>query len=105
MLISQRLFSEAKQLLPGGVNSPVRSFAKVGGQPLFIKRAKGAFLFDDVAVLTFKLTFAELINCFGTSGAFLLCRELPLEGEFGIPGAERFVVLFVVTVLVDLNFS
>ena len=44
---SQRLFLEAKQLLPGGVNSPVRSFAKVGGQPLFIKRAKGAFLFDE----------------------------------------------------------
>ena len=44
---SRRLFSEAKQLLPGGVNSPVRSFSKVGGQPLFIKKAKGAFLFDE----------------------------------------------------------
>ena len=44
---SQRLFSEAKQLLPGGVNSPVRSFSKVGGQPLFIKKAKGPFLFDE----------------------------------------------------------
>ena len=44
---SMRLFSEAKQLLPGGVNSPVRSFSKVGGQPLFIKKAKGPFLFDE----------------------------------------------------------
>ena len=44
---SQRLFSEAKRLLPGGVNSPVRSFSKVGGQPLFIKKAKGPFLFDE----------------------------------------------------------
>ena len=44
---SQRLFSEARQLLPGGVNSPVRSFSKVGGQPLFIKSAKGAFLYDE----------------------------------------------------------
>ena len=44
---STRLFAEAKRLLPGGVNSPVRSFSKVGGQPLFIKKAKGPFLFDE----------------------------------------------------------
>jgi len=43
---SKRLFSEAQQYIPGGVNSPVRAFRSVGGQPLFIKRAKGCRLYD-----------------------------------------------------------
>ncbi|HET8855258.1 MAG TPA: glutamate-1-semialdehyde 2,1-aminomutase [Salinimicrobium sp.] len=44
---SSQLFSEAKEVLPGGVNSPVRAFSAVGGDPVFIKRAKGAYLFDE----------------------------------------------------------
>ncbi len=43
---SAKLFAEAQQLIPGGVNSPVRAFRSVGGQPRFIKCAKGARLFD-----------------------------------------------------------
>jgi glutamate-1-semialdehyde 2,1-aminomutase len=43
---SARLFSEAQRYIPGGVNSPVRAFRSVGGQPRFIKRAKGARLYD-----------------------------------------------------------
>ena len=43
---SQQLFSRAQQSIPGGVNSPVRAFKSVGGTPLFIKRAKGAYLYD-----------------------------------------------------------
>ncbi len=43
---SARLFSEAQQLIPGGVNSPVRAFRSVGGQPRFIARAKGSRLYD-----------------------------------------------------------
>ncbi len=38
--------AQAKELFPGGVNSPVRSFAAVGGNPLFFKKAQGAYLFD-----------------------------------------------------------
>ena len=44
---SQDLFSRALQSIPGGVNSPVRAFKSVGGTPLFIKRAKGAYLYDE----------------------------------------------------------
>ena len=44
--ISQKLFSEAQQVIPGGVNSPVRAFRQVGGTPLFMSSAKGAYLFD-----------------------------------------------------------
>ncbi len=43
---SIKLFAEAQQLIPGGVNSPVRAFRSVGGQPRFMKRAKGARLYD-----------------------------------------------------------
>lgn len=43
---SQNLFARAQQSIPGGVNSPVRAFKSVGGTPLFIKKAKGAYLYD-----------------------------------------------------------
>ena len=40
------LFSQAQAVIPGGVNSPVRAFKAVGGEPIFIERAEGAYLFD-----------------------------------------------------------
>src|SRR5512147_2228503 len=43
---SQQLFATAQKLFPGGVNSPVRAFRSVGGQPLFIERGEGAYLRD-----------------------------------------------------------
>src|SRR6201996_1616928 len=43
---SQALFERAQQSIPGGVNSPVRAFRSVGGTPLFMKRAEGAYLYD-----------------------------------------------------------
>ena len=43
---SQQLFSRAQHSIPGGVNSPVRAFKSVGGTPLFITKAKGAYLYD-----------------------------------------------------------
>lgn len=43
---SESLYAQAQQLIPGGVNSPVRAFTGVGGTPLFIERADGAYLFD-----------------------------------------------------------
>ncbi len=46
MSLSSEMFIEAKKHIPGGVNSPVRSFNSVGGDPIFIKSAKGAYLTD-----------------------------------------------------------
>ncbi|PSU46120.1 glutamate-1-semialdehyde-2,1-aminomutase [Photobacterium frigidiphilum] len=43
---SADLFAKAQEIIPGGVNSPVRAFAGVGGSPLFIERADGAYIFD-----------------------------------------------------------
>ncbi|QDO92726.1 glutamate-1-semialdehyde-2,1-aminomutase [Formosa sediminum] len=57
---SSALFAEAEQVIPGGVNSPVRAFKAVGGTPLFIKEAKGAYLIDED-----NNTFIDYINSWG----------------------------------------
>lgn len=57
---SQHLFEEAQHYIPGGVNSPVRAFKAVGGKPLFIKSAKGAFITDED-----DNDYIELINSWG----------------------------------------
>lgn len=44
---SELLFERAQQSIPGGVNSPVRAFKSVGGNPVFFKKAKGAYLYDE----------------------------------------------------------
>lgn len=46
MTSNQELFARARKLLPGGVNSPVRAFKSVGGEPFFTARADGPFLWD-----------------------------------------------------------
>nr|WP_315007309.1 glutamate-1-semialdehyde 2,1-aminomutase [uncultured Capnocytophaga sp.] len=43
---SSELFKQAQEVLPGGVNSPVRAFNAVGGTPIFVERAQGAYLYD-----------------------------------------------------------
>src|SRR4029077_4471899 len=43
---SKELFQRAQKSIPGGVNSPVRAFRSVGGTPLFIRKAKGSYLYD-----------------------------------------------------------
>ena len=44
--MSESRFQQAQQFIPGGVNSPVRAFKSVGGEPIFMQRAKGAYLWD-----------------------------------------------------------
>jgi len=43
---SSTLFNEAKNYIPGGVNSPVRAFKGVGGEPIYFERGEGAYLYD-----------------------------------------------------------
>ncbi|MEM9830058.1 MAG: glutamate-1-semialdehyde 2,1-aminomutase [Bacteroidota bacterium] len=57
---SQTLFEEAQNYIPGGVNSPVRAFRAVGGNPLFIKSAEGAYVYDED-----DNQYIELINSWG----------------------------------------
>jgi glutamate-1-semialdehyde 2,1-aminomutase len=44
---SKQLFAQAKKVIPGGVNSPVRAFKAVGGDPVFFSHAKGAYMYDE----------------------------------------------------------
>ena len=44
---SSALFKEAQRVIPGGVNSPVRAFKAVGGTPIFVEKAAGAYLYDE----------------------------------------------------------
>ena len=46
MTDSTALFSRAQSFIPGGVNSPVRAFKGVGGTPVFIQKAQGAYIYD-----------------------------------------------------------
>ncbi len=57
------LFAQAQKVIPGGVNSPVRAFKAVGGEPIFIKRAQGAFLFDtnDKPYVDYVLSWGPMI--------------------------------------------
>ena len=57
---SKVLFEQAQNYIPGGVNSPVRAFKAVGGDPLFIKSAKGAYMYDEDGN-----KFIDMINSWG----------------------------------------
>ncbi len=62
--LSHELFTEARRYIPGGVNSPVRAFRSVGGEPFFVERASGAHIWD--------VDGRELIDYVGTWGPAIL---------------------------------
>ena len=66
---SEALFARAQQLIPGGVNSPVRAFRSVGGNPLFIARGEGSHIFDADG--------NEYIDYVGSWGPLLLGHRHP----------------------------
>ncbi|MGJ8638736.1 MAG: glutamate-1-semialdehyde 2,1-aminomutase [Opitutaceae bacterium] len=61
---SEQLFNRAKELIPGGVNSPVRAFRSVGGAPFFTRRAEGAHLYtaDGIDLIDFVCTWGPAIH-------------------------------------------
>src|SRR5258706_7422591 len=61
---SETLFQRAQEIIPGGVNSPVRAFRGVGGTPLFIDQALGSRIFDADNV--------QYIDCVGSWGPMIL---------------------------------
>ena len=66
---SELLFAEALKYIPGGVNSPVRAFRGVGGQPFFVDRAKGCRVYD--------VDGNEYIDYVGTWGPAILGHAYP----------------------------
>jgi len=82
---SQQLFNRAKGSIPGGVNSPVRAFRAVGGNPLFIKSAKGAYLYDEDGN-----AFLELINSWGPMLLGHAHGEIEQAIREALPGSLSF---------------
>ncbi|MEX2593459.1 MAG: glutamate-1-semialdehyde 2,1-aminomutase [Anditalea sp.] len=78
---SKVLFEKAQQFIPGGVNSPVRAFKAVGGEPVFIKRADGAYVFDED-----DNAYIELINSWGP---MVLGHNHPMIREAVIKAMEN----------------
>src|SRR5580704_12999334 len=89
---SEELFRRAQQIIPGGVNSPVRAFRSVGGNPVFIARGEGSHIFD--------VDGNEYIDYVGSWGPLLLGhrhpviiealeRALSIGTSFGAPTAQE----------------
>jgi len=85
---SERLFARAQQLLPGGVDSPVRAFKSVGGSPLFIERASGATLVDvdGNEYIDYVMSWGPLIHGHAPKGLTKAIRRAAKLGtSFGAP--------------------
>ena len=78
---SKRLFARAQNFIPGGVNSPVRAFRAVGGEPIFIKKADGAFIYDED-----DNAYIEMINSWGP---MILGHNHPMIREAVIKAMEN----------------
>ena len=81
-------FQEAQTLFPGGVNSPVRAFRAVGGQPLFIERGEGAYLFDvdGNRFIDYVLSWGPLITGHAHPDVVKAIQEAALKGtSYGAP--------------------
>lgn len=78
---SEQLFQQAQKTIPGGVNSPVRAFKSVGGTPVFIDSANGAYLYD--------VDGKKYIDYIGSWGPMLLGHNHPSIREAVIKAAEK----------------
>ncbi|WP_168416209.1 glutamate-1-semialdehyde 2,1-aminomutase [Erwinia amylovora] len=78
---SENLYAQAQQFIPGGVNSPVRAFNGVGGVPLFIERANGAYLYDADG--------KAYVDYVGSWGPMVLGHNHPAIRNAVIEAAER----------------
>jgi glutamate-1-semialdehyde 2,1-aminomutase len=92
MSVSDSLFARAKQLIPGGVNSPVRAFRSVGGAPFFVKAARGATLVtaDDRELIDFVCTWGPAIH--GHNHPVIksaIARALDHGTSFGTPNPHE----------------
>ncbi|HTL60101.1 MAG TPA: glutamate-1-semialdehyde 2,1-aminomutase [Nitrospira sp.] len=87
---SIKLFQEAQQLIPGGVNSPVRAFRSVGGHPRFIQRAKGAKLYDldGNAYIDYVLSWGPMILGHAAASVITAIKKAAGQGtSYGAPTA------------------
>ena len=89
---SSRLFDRARRVLPGGVNSPVRAFGAVGGRPPFIRRARGARLYDvdGRSYVDYVMSWGPLIHGHAPPELTRALRSAAGRGtSFGAPTAQE----------------
>lgn len=82
------LFSQAKKVIPGGVNSPVRSFSGVGGTPVFFAKAQGAYIFDhnDTRYIDYVGSWGPMILGHAHPAVIAAVKETADKGlSFGAP--------------------
>ncbi len=92
---NEQLFERAKQIIPAGVNSPVRAFGSVGGTPRFIKRAQGASVWDENGT-----QYTDYVGSWGTGivghahpEVVEAVREAALGGlSFGAPTEAEIII-------------
>ncbi len=85
---SKALFERAQKSIPGGVNSPVRAFKSVGGTPLFIKKAKGTYLYDadDNQYIDYIASWGPMILGHAYEPVIAaICERAKLSTSFGAP--------------------
>lgn len=85
---NEALFEQAKKFIPGGVNSPVRAFKSVGGDPLFIKRAQGAYLYseDDKRYIDYVASWGPMILGHAAPAVVAAVQKTAESGlSFGAP--------------------
>src|SRR5688572_15382070 len=87
---SQKLFARASQILPGGVDSPVRAFQAVGSEPLFVRRASGATIedVDGNRFIDYVMSWGPLIHGHAPRGLIrAITASARLGTSFGAPSA------------------
>ncbi|AIZ79937.1 glutamate-1-semialdehyde 2,1-aminomutase [Actinobacillus equuli] len=103
MTLSEQLFEKAQKVIPGGVNSPVRAFKGVGGTPVFIQKAEGAYITDSDG--------KQYIDYVGSWGPMVLghnhpaiidavLKAVPNGLSFGAPTESEITLAELVTKLV-----
>jgi glutamate-1-semialdehyde 2,1-aminomutase len=97
---SAKLFQTAKQLIPGGVNSPVRAFRNVGGEPFFVRRAKGSRIedIDGKSYIDYIGTWGPAILGHAPMSVINAVHEAAKNGlSFGIPNVLEVEMAQMVT--------
>lgn len=100
---SKELFKKAQNFIPGGVNSPVRAFKAVGGDPIFVKSAKGAYMYDED-----DNRYIDLINSWGPmilghgneAIEAAVANALKSSLSFGAPTAKEIEIAELITHMV-----
>jgi glutamate-1-semialdehyde 2,1-aminomutase len=85
---SEKLFDAASRILPGGVDSPVRAFKSVGGTPIFVERARGAYLedVDGNSYIDYVMSWGPLIHGHAPKGLLKALAAAAAKGtSFGAP--------------------